>query len=175
MDVQKELGANPILLLIVQSADYQAEVVRSVRSLAGKRICYVTLNKTCASLHELFKREKIDLESIVFVDTVSSALHQTPARTKNCHFTTSPLLLSEVFGTITRLDLANFDCLIFDSLTNLAAYDNNAALLNFFFNLTSHARESGTSAVFYALQNPSNEAVIRDLSKFVDKVLSVER
>ncbi|MBW2965937.1 hypothetical protein KY342_02420, partial [Candidatus Woesearchaeota archaeon] len=68
MDIKKELSSNQTILLIIGSLEYNDEIIRTIKQLSGKKICYITLNKTHNSLREIFKKAKVNMENLVFID-----------------------------------------------------------------------------------------------------------
>ena len=118
MNIKKELLSNKTVLLIMPGVDYNKIIVDIIKQISGKNVCYVTLNKTFSSLQELFKKNKINTDNIVFIDAISKTIKNVPNQTKACYFCSSPGALTELSVTISKFLRHNFEYLIFDSLTN---------------------------------------------------------
>lgn len=173
MDIKKELSANQTILLIMSSTDYNKEIVDVIKKLAGKNIAYVTLNKTFDSLVELFKKNKIKTENIVFVDAISKTIKNVPEQSEGVYYVSSPGSLTEMALVIDKFVRHNFDYLIFDSLTNLLVYESKAPVAKFVASLVNKIKQSKTRAIFYALSVKEQEALIKESGMFVDKVIDL--
>jgi len=175
MDIKKELSENQTILLIMDSAEYNQDIVSFVKKLNGKNIAYVTLNKTKDSLVELFKKNKIKIENIVFVDAISKTLKSVPDQSEGVYYVSSPGALTELSLVISKFIRHDFDYLIFDSLTNLLVYESKAPVGKFVSALVNKIKESKTKAVFYALSVKEQEALIKESGMFVDKVIDLDK
>lgn len=175
MDIKKELSTNQTILLIMSSTDYNDEIVGVVKKLSGKNIAYVTLNKTHDSLLELFKKNKIKTENIVFVDAISKTIKKVPDQSEGVYYVTSPGSLTELSLVISKFIRHGFDYLIFDSLTNLLVYESKAPVGKFVSSLVNKIKESKTKAIFYALSVREQEALIKESGMFVDKVIDLDK
>lgn len=174
MDVKRELELNKTLLFIMPSIEYNGLVVDTLKQLSGKNICYVTLNKTHSSLVELFKKNGINTDDMVFIDTISKTIKNVPDQTKGCYFCSSPGALTEISVAVSKLLNHNFEYLIFDSLTSLLIYQQKDPVAQFLSNLTNKIRDSNTKAIFYVLSVKEQDELIKETEMFVDKVVEVE-
>jgi len=175
MDIKKELSTNQTILLIMSSTEYNGEIIDIMKKLSGKNIAYVTLNKTKDSLVELFKKNKIKTENIVFVDAISKTIKSVPSESEGVYYVSSPGALTELSLVVSKFIRHNFDYLIFDSLTNLLVYESKAPVGKFVASLVNKIKESKTKAIFYALSVKEQEALIKESGMFVDKVIDMEK
>lgn len=173
MDITKELSKNQTILLLMPNEKYNQVMLDVAKQLSKKNVCYVTLNKTYASLTELFKK-KTNLDNIVFIDTISKTFKETPDQTKNVYFASSPGALTEISLTVSKFLKHEFDYIIFDSITTLMIYQKKAMITRFITGLANKIRASNTKAVFYALKIPEQESTIKEISMSVDKVVDVK-
>ncbi|MDP6671293.1 MAG: hypothetical protein QGI60_05790, partial [archaeon] len=97
-----------------------------MKKLSGKNVCYVTLNKTAESLKELFKKNGVNVDNVVFIDAISKTFKQVPDQTEGCYFIRSPGALTDLSIRIHKLLEHGFEYLVFDSLTNLLVYEKKA-------------------------------------------------
>jgi KaiC/GvpD/RAD55 family RecA-like ATPase len=174
MNVKKELASNKTVLLIMPGIEYNETILDVLRQLAGKSICYVTLNKTFDSLKELFEKNGINISNIVFIDAISKTIKSVPSQTKNCYFCSYPGALTEISLAISKFLRHNFEYLIFDSLTNLLIYQKKAPVAQFLSNLANKIRDSNTKAVFYALSVKEQDEIIKEAEMFVDDVVEIK-
>jgi len=175
MDIKKELSENQTILLIMDSAEYNSEIISIVKKLDGKNIAYVTLNKTKDSLVELFKKNKIKTGNIVFIDAISKTIKSVPEQSDGVYYVSSPGALTELSLVISKFVRHNFDYLIFDSLTNLLVYESKAPVGKFVSSLVNKIKESKTKAIFYALSVKEQESLIKESGMFVDKVIDLDK
>ena len=173
MDIKKELSSNQTILLLMPSLDYNQDIIKIIKQLSGKSVCYLTLNKTHDSLRELFQKKKINTENLVFIDAISKTIKSVPNQTKGCYFCSSPSALTEISLTISKFLKHNFEYLIFDSLTNLLIYQKKAPVAQFLSSIINKIRDSHTKAVFYALNMEEQEELIKEASMFVDNVIEL--
>lgn len=175
MDLKKELNSNQTILLLMPSTEYNQVIVDNMKKLSGKNICYVTLNKTADSLKEAFKKKKVKIDNLVFIDAISKTIKNVPDQTEGVYYISSPGALTEISLAIDRFLRHEFDFLIFDSLTNLLVYEQKAPVAKFVANLVNKVKQSKTKAIFYALSVKEQEALISESGMFVDKVINLEK
>lgn len=174
VSVQKELKDKQTLLLLVPTVEYNHIIVDVAKELAGKKVCYVTLNKTHQSLEEIFKESKVNVKNIIFIDGISKTLKKTPDQTERCFYVSSPGSLTELSITIRKLLAQNFDYLIFDSITTLSIYEKNDVIAKFISSLVNKVKETKTRAVFYAVGKKDGDMVVKESSMFVDNVIELD-
>ena len=173
MNIAKELEEHPTVLLLVSGVEYNDTILNVVKELSGKKVCYVTLNKTFDSLKELFEKNKANVENIVFIDAISKTFKKVPDQTEGCHYVSSPGALTELSIAISKMLKHGFNYLIFDSLTNLLIYQKKVPLAKFVSSIANNIKEHKTKAVFYALSVKEQESLIKEAGMFVDKVIDL--
>ncbi len=173
MEISDELTSNKTILLLMPSAEYNTEIVRVVKSLSKESVCYVTLNKTADSLKEMFKKNKVNTENIVFIDAISKTIKKAPNESDSIYFVSSPGALTELSIVISKFLRHEFSYLIFDSLTSLMVYTKKAPVAKFLSSLINKIKESKTKAVFYSLSMKEHSELVNECSMFVDKVIDV--
>ncbi len=175
MNIKKELASNQTVLLIMKSSEYNRDIIRTIKQLSGKSVCYVTLNKTYASLKELFEKNKVNMDNVVFIDTISKTIKNVPDQTKGCYFCSYPGALTEISVTISKLLKHNFEYLIFDFFTNLSIYQKKDHIAQFLSAFINRIRDSSTKAIFYALNVKEQDELIKETEMFVDKVIELKK
>ena len=173
MDIAQELQDNQTMLMIVPSGEYNQYIIEFVKQLSKKSVCYVTLNKTFESLVEVFRKNGVHTQNVVFIDAISKTMKQMPDQTENCFYCTSPAALTELSITIDTFLRHNFDYIVFDSLTNLLVYQKGAPVSKFVSSLVNKVKGSKTRAVFYALGMKEQESLIQEASMYVDNVIDI--
>jgi hypothetical protein len=87
----------------------------------NKKICYITLNKSCGSLRETFDKRKINPDNIYYIDGISSRI-SSPKSVKGCKFVKEPYALKDIAREIRKAIKKGHTLVVFDSLSNLLAY-----------------------------------------------------
>ncbi len=152
IDIKKEGENNPNTLLLVPGVKYDNMVINVVKQLNNKKTCYITLNKTYDALTELLKTKNIDTEKFVFMDGITKNVRNI-SNTNNCYFIDPPSNLSDLSRNIYELLKNRFDYIVFDSLSNLFAYQKENAIEYFIQNLINILEESNCRGVFFALKD----------------------
>lgn len=174
VDIKKELVSNQIVLLIMPSVEYNDVIIDIVKKLSGN-ICYVTANKTYDALREIFQKKKVNVENIVFIDTISKTMKKVPDQGERVYYVSSPGALTELSLAIGKFLKHDFDYLIFDSITNLAIYQKQNICTKFIADLVNKTKKTKTKAVFYALDTKEQAWVVDHAGAIVDKVVDVKK
>jgi hypothetical protein len=158
-------------LVLIPSIKYNEIIIQVPKQLAEKSICYVTLNKTYNALVEIFCREKINLENIVFIDAITRSISRVE-NSKNCYYVSSPQALTELSIAITELLKQNVDYLIFDSLTTLLLYQRAVEpVIQFISNTVNKIKKYGGKGVFYVLNIHDHQLLIEESFMIMDKII----
>jgi KaiC/GvpD/RAD55 family RecA-like ATPase len=173
LNIKKKLDSNQTALLLVPSGDYSSSIVQTTKQLSSKNVVYITLNKTNDSLTELFKKKKINMENIFFIDAISKTIKKTPTKADNCVYCSSPGSLTEISIAINKILKHNIDYLIFDSITNLLVYEKKSPVSKFISSLVHKIKATKTKAVFYALSTKDQSDIIKESGMYVDAVFDL--
>jgi KaiC/GvpD/RAD55 family RecA-like ATPase len=171
MDITKALKDNQVVLALTDSEKYNALIVDVMKKISGRKVCYVTLNKTYDSLKELFTKKKVDLKNTVFIDAISKTFMKEPSQTSGCYYCSSPSAFTEIALSINKFLKHDFEYLIFDSVTNMLIYEKKAPVAKVILDIINKVKASKTKAVFYALQMKEHEELVEETQMFVDNVV----
>ncbi len=134
------------------------------------RCIYVSLNRPCESLNELFKNSSINKNSILTIDCTTS---ETKTKS-NCINISSPRKLTDMAivleETIKKLKSEN-SFLVFDSISTLSTYQEDKTLIHFFHFLVNKIKENKINAIFITPKNEEDENVISNISQLCDEIL----
>jgi len=175
IDVIKELSANQVILLAMKSNEYDKVVSDVIKQLSGKKVCYITLNKTFDFFKDLFEERKIDLGEIIFLDAISELIKETFGQTRGCYFTSPPDSLRALSKLVDKFVRHKFEYLIFDSLTSLLIYHEKAEVTKFVSELINKVKESKMKTIFYVLDVEEQEDLIRETGGFIEKISGLEK
>lgn len=175
IDIKKETSSNQTVLYLMSGVEYNNVIIKTIKSLSNKTVCYVTLNKTSDSLKETFKKNKIKTDNIIFIDAISKTIKKVPQQDKGVFYVSNPGALTELSLVINRFLNHNFEYLIFDSLTNMLIYEKKEPVAKFVSSIINQIKQSKTKAVFYALSVKEQDLIIKETSMFVDKVVEEKK
>ncbi len=170
VNIKSELKSNQIVLFPMPSNMYNENIISVIKGLSGN-VCYITTNKTLDSLKEIFNKKKVNMNNIVFIDTISKAMMKVPNQGESVYYVSSPGALTELSLVVKKFLKHDFDYLVFDAVTNLLTYQNGNMCSKFVADLVDKVKKSKTRAVFYAIESAENEALISKASTVVDKVV----
>ncbi len=170
ISIKKELDSSQTILLLMSGIEYNKTMVKVVKELSGKSVCYVTSNKTFDSLKETFKKNKVEFKDMVFIDSISKSLKKVPDSADQVYYVSNPGALTELSVVIGKFLRHDFDYLIFDSVTNLNIYNKTPVCIKFINSLVNKIKRSKTKAVFYAVGEKLDE-LPEHISSIMDRVL----
>jgi hypothetical protein len=151
LEIKKELDNNQAAILLVPNIEYDDVIVDMARQLAGKKICYVTLNKTYSALKELLKFNNVDMNNITFIDGITRNV-KNPADMDDCCFMDSQITVADLSKNLAAVLRQDFDYLVFDSITDLFTYQRKSSVEYFIQTLVTILEERNCRGVFFALK-----------------------
>jgi hypothetical protein len=166
MDVEKELLNNKTLLIVLPSSRYSQSVLKIAKKLTGKKVLFITLNKTYPFVEELLNKNGCDTKYCFFIDAISSALKNVKKQ-KKCYFLKNPSALTELSIAISE-SMGKFEYVIFDSISTLMIYNNPSSVEKFVSSITNKLRTGGLKSVFFILEG---EKSLKAMSMFFENVL----
>jgi len=170
-DIKKELNDEQVILEVIKSDQYNEVLKENLKKLSGKRVLYLSFNKTYESLKETFKKSKINIRNIIFVDAISKTIKKTPDFKDQCFYCSNPGALTEISLIVTKLMKYDFDYIIFDSLNNLMVYQKPSPIVRFVSSTIHKIKSTDTKAIFYALDVGEHQGLIEQVGSYVDKTI----
>ena len=172
--LNKELKKNHVILLVVPNKDYNKVVLKEVKKLKGKNICYVTTNKGHSALVNEFEKNKIDTKNFFFIDCVTATIIKPKIVPPNCALVSSPRALTELSLAINKFVNIHFPLIFIDSLSTLLVYHSPKVLTNFVHNTINKVRE--TNQVIFVMtiaEKDKKTELYKKLQVLVDKVIQL--
>ena len=163
------------MLLIVPGDEYNKTIIKSVKKISGKKVAYVTLNKTAPSLIERFKDKKIDIGDFVFVDVISRTIQETPKSKKQIEYIDSPSALTDIALSISKYIKHKFDYVVIDAMTNIRAYHSEDTCIKFISSIINKIRGTDTGLILFSLDVKAQESLIEQASMYVDDVVHIKK
>ena len=168
---------NYVVLATVNPKKYQEINLKLIKHLIqDKNIpgIYVTLNKPYETMAELFKKNKINTDMIIFIDAVTKT-EGNIKKTEDCLFIGNPENLSDIsiaMDQAVRSIHSKEKFLFFDSLNTLLIFNSAIAVARFIHFLAGKMRAWGVKGIIISLRRGVEEELINELTQFCD--LSLE-
>lgn len=164
-----------VVLAKVSSKNYQIinlQIINHLINVDNIPGVYVTLNKPYATLKEIFKKEKIDPDMVIFIDAVTQTQESKIKKTKDCLFIGSPEKLSDIslaMDQAVRAIPSDKRFLFFDSLSTLLIYNKAGTIVKFIHFIITKMREWKVIGIIISLEKEANQELMDKLSQFCDK------
>ncbi len=180
VELKKELHGlkEYIALAVVAAKNYQKTNIKIIKHLTKTEKTpgvYVTLNKPFSTLQSVFKKEKINLDMIIFIDAVTELAGGKFKKTKNCLFIGSPEKLSDIslaMDQAIRAIPTKERFVFFDSLSTLLMYNNIDTVARFIHFLAGKMRIWKVKGIIISLQKKEDKELINELAQFCDVTLN---
>ena len=172
---QKRAGKK-LSLLIISSEEYLKSIAVILKYATRKyqKILYISLNELYGNLTRNLDNNGISLKKFYFIDAITRTAQTNIDETDNCTFVTSPNSLVELSLAITqKIDEMEPDLIIFDSLSTLFIYENDAIAVKFTHSLIGKMKAAGCDSILTALEGDAGRKAIKDLGMFVDEFLTM--
>ena len=106
------------LQYISDKSDSVKEVSKILRRFKSKKVCYVTLNKSCGAMRDIFGKGKLSPDRVYYIDGISYSIG-SPKAVKGCTYVKTPYDLDPIAKEIKKAIKAGASVVVFDSLSNL--------------------------------------------------------
>ncbi|MBI2598272.1 MAG: hypothetical protein HYW50_03690 [Candidatus Diapherotrites archaeon] len=172
---QKRMGKK-LVLLIIPSEEYLKSIIYILRNASASysKILYISLNELYDNLIRNLQNNGIDIKNFYFIDAITRTAQTNIDEKSNCTFVTSPNSLIELSLAISqKIDELEPDLIIFDSLSTLFIYENEATAVKFVHSLIGKMKAVGCDSILTSLQGDAKREAIKDLGMFVDEFLTM--
>ncbi len=168
-----------VVLLLVNLNNYQKTSLEALRYLSREMSLpgvYVSVNKPYSSLRTSLVKEKIDVDTMIFIDAITKISGGEAEKSENCLFLDGPENLTDFSISITEAVSAlnmRDKFLFFDSINTLLIYNETEPVSRFFHFLSSRMRQWGVKGLIMALDKKTDKSIISQISQFCDKVIDL--
>ncbi|MFH1592342.1 MAG: hypothetical protein ABIB47_03170 [Candidatus Woesearchaeota archaeon] len=168
-----------VVIAVVPAKKYEEINLKLIKYLTQEiKIpgAYVTLNKPFIQIKDSFKKAKIDVKLIIFIDAITETSGGKTKKTKDCLFIGTPENLSDISLAMDQAVTAlpgKEKFLFFDSLTTLLMYNDTRTVARFIHFLSGKMRAWKVRGIIVSLQKKGNEDLINELSQFCDMRLDL--
>lgn len=171
MGIETDIKAYKSVLVLIPSAKYSGSLLKIMRALSGRKLCYVSLNRTCSAIKDFFRGRKIDIGKITFIDAITRTITTVPQKSGNCFFISSPAALTELSISLDQMLKANFDCLVMDSLSNFLIYQPKIAVQKFLLRLVNKIADTNARIIVCTPLTEEQNSIVKEVGVFFDKVI----
>ena len=177
--IEKELeGLEDFVVAVISSAEnYYSANIAILDYLVNKRKMngiYITMNKPYFSLVNVLKKNNIDANNLFFIDAISGVVGQE-SELDNCIVLRSPVALGELGISVLNLcETGDAKFLLLDSLSTMVIYNNVLESVKFSHYIITNLRKYHLAGVIMSLEADTKFSFIKDISMFVDKVISLK-
>jgi KaiC/GvpD/RAD55 family RecA-like ATPase len=175
----KKLGSGWITLLKLPDKYNVSVNMESLRILEkmGYSGVYIALSKGYEDMLKIFKKNKIPVDNIYFVDGISKLYGEKRTSTKNCMFVSGPLNIEEISTAIYEIlpQLGKKKKFVFlDSVSVLNIYNNLPRTMRFSKFLTSTMKKMEVDGIMVSIsEGIANKKLVKELSILCDEVIEI--
>ncbi len=167
-----------VAIALVDADKYQKTNIKIIGELVKENVpgVYVTLNRPHENVKKILKKEKIDLDKIIFIDAVTKTVGGKIKKTKDCLFIGSPSNLSDISISMDQAIMAiptKDKFLFFDSLSTLLLYNNVEVVAKFIHFLSGKMRVWQIKGIIISLRREKDKELIEELKEFCDVILNL--
>lgn len=163
-------------LISVEPTEYNDLMVELLKVLVNKMKwngLYVSLNKPYTDLQKIITKEKINSSKILFIDSVSDS--PTKDSEDNCIYNKSPQSLTSLSITIAAaVTNAEFDFLVFDSVSTLLVYNNAKTVEKFTQYIINKFKTFKLDGFLILVKEEESEKLLPVLQQFCTKYIALK-
>ncbi len=163
------------IILVENMSNYNTINTRVAKYFVDKGMhgIYVTVNKNIDELVNALEQEKVNIEGIQFIDTVTKMASDNEREGPNFYYLDSPKDMLGLSVTVEKAMAAvksKEKFLILDSLTTLLVYNKEGSVDKFVHSLASKVKAWNANGVFI-LMDTADKQTISTLAQFCDEVV----
>ncbi len=174
MDLIKEIFQTKVILLVVPGDTYNNSLLKFIKKIDKRKICYITINKTYTGLIEVFKKNHINFKNFTYVDCVTKTITD-PKKIPNCVFVPSPNDLTEISLAITKFIYSYSSVILIDSLSTLLVYHKPKKLTSFIHSIANRIRESEAILILTISSRDIKTELFKEVEVLVDEVVKLKK
>ena len=172
MVTAEQLKDNKSILVVLPSEDIQKNVDTAISSLVKKEksaVAYISLNKPYKTVVQSWKKKKIDMDKILFIDCITSTVEE-PKEEKNVIYVPSPSGLTAISLAVNTFfkKMAGKKTVMIDALSTLLIYNEINTVARFTNDIVEKSRVAGGKAVIFTTKH---DELINKVSLFFDEIL----
>ena len=161
-------------MYVSEKKDYLPYILKVIKK-SKLKFCYVTFNKSYASLKENFKKKGINTNGFYFVDCISWNLEE-PKPVEDCDFIEEPYNLKAISNSIKKAIKKDCNLVIFDSLSDILVYNQyfpagGEILLRFIQSFSSELKKKKGKSIFICKLKDKENFLIEETLKIFDKTI----
>jgi len=172
-----EINEAEVSMIILPKESYSEQIINLMKVVTENylKICYITINKSCATLTKEFEKHQIDTTKLVFIDA-SPGDHKKRAQKGKYVFIESAGNLTQISIEFSKfLNMMKINNSIFDSIDMLKFYVDWKTIIRFVHEIISRVRTSGSRIILITSSEEESLEITRDLYIFVDRIINLAK
>ena len=167
-----------VALAVVDANKYQQTNTKIIAELTKQNIpgVYVTLNRPYENVKEILRKQKIDLDKVIFIDGVTKTAGGEITKRADCLYIGGPKSLSDISIAMDQaiMGIPKKDkFLFFDSLSTLLIFNDASIVLKFVHFLAGKMRIWKVRGIIISLRRTKDKELIELLKENCDVVLDL--
>jgi hypothetical protein len=172
LDIKNKIEENQSILFPLKAIDHDSYSLGLIKTLAGKKICYVSLNRTYHSLENLFMKFNIDTKNIFYLDGISNSVKETKSENiDKCHFVTFPEATKSLIEEIGNFLEKGGEYIVFDSVTDLLIFNSRGESNKLTLDILDKVKENKSKIILIALKGERTKDFIEQVRSVVDDII----
>lgn len=173
LNLKTEMAGAMAALVVTGGIDSSSDVLYSATQKFNK-ICYVTINKPYHTFSTFFKVNGIDPQKVFFIDGVTKTTIKNPKKDRQVLFVPPADYFKSIEKAIRKvLQQQHPDLLIFDSLSSLLIFEQEATVIRFSHGLAAMVKGFQNKSVFIVLEKDAGLGVAQNIGMQMDKTIYI--
>ena len=169
IDLKREVEKNQILTFVIPNELYPVDsisIIKAVTSVVPKTV-FVTVNKPYFSIVKNLKSKGIKTDGLYFID--ASTEEKDHGEGENFEKIRSPSDITDIMLAVGKcLQDKKYKALVFDSVSTLLTYHNEAMVSRFTHSLINKLRKYDVKGVFLCTKEDMNTNLMKNLNMLAD-------
>lgn len=170
-------GKKPGVVCVLVNTDSYAtanlELLKLLSGDKGRRGVYITANRRYSDIVLTLEENKLDHESLFFIDMVSAMSGNDTGACKNCLFVDAPDDLTELGIALSNAvrDPSENTFIILDSISSLVSYNTKERVIKFLHHLANRTRMWNAKCMLIYLEREADKHFLEQVAHFCDNVV----
>jgi KaiC/GvpD/RAD55 family RecA-like ATPase len=159
---------------VEKTMEINVEVIKTLQELGYEGV-YITLSKDYVELSKVFRKAKIDMGRLAFIDGVSQMYGIGAVDSPNVNYISGPISLDGIVAAITDIlpvMKTKKKYVFLDSITTVLLYNSLDRTLKFSEFLTTSLKRLEVAGVMVSVSKGfANDALVKELTKMSDEII----
>ena len=177
--IRKELSNLPTAWIVMLETDPENMLdvsISTIKMLTSKSYVGVVLSvsRPYSNLVNVYKRNKINIEKIFFIDCVTENPDKLQKKVDNVTYLEYPYLTNISIALNSAINKIKGNKFVYiDSITTLLIHNPTKTLVQFIHSVVTGLRIKGTNCLLISLKGKIHEEVRAEIAQLCDKVIKI--